>query len=246
MNWTTRCAVVIPCRNEARNIAAVVAAVRIYLPTVIVVDDGSQDETATMAERAGAGVLRHAVSRGKGAALATGWQTAHARGFEWVLMMDGDGQHAVTDVPQFLATAKRTGAALVVGNRMGNAGQMPRVRRWVNRWMSRRISALAGTTLPDSQCGFRLMNLKAWSRLPIAATHFEIESEVLLSFARGGHGIQFVPIEVIYRDEESKIHPVRDTVRWIKWWRKARAIHSDDLIRDAEQGLRPVLTPLDH
>jgi hypothetical protein len=76
--------------------------------------------------------------------------------------------------------------------------------------------------LPDSQCGFRLMNLQTWASLPVNAAHFEIESDLLLAFARSECPIEFVPIEVIYKSEQSKIHPVRDTVRWFRWWWRAR------------------------
>jgi glycosyltransferase involved in cell wall biosynthesis len=220
MNWTTECAVVIPCLNEAWNVAQVIAAVRRVVPTVFVIDDGSQDETTAVARNAGAEVIRNAVSQGKGAALQTGWRLALERGFNWALAMDGDGQHSADDVPKFFEVAERTGAKLVIGNRMDDPKGMPLVRRWVNRWMSARISKLAGMSLPDSQCGFRLMNLEAWNRLPMEASHFEIESEVLLAFARAGGAIEFAPIEVIYKSEQSKIHPVRDTVRWVKWWRR--------------------------
>jgi hypothetical protein len=142
--------------------------------------------------------------------------------------MDGDGQHASDDIPKFFQGAERTGAPLIVGNRMGQCADMPRVRRWVNRWMSARISALAGMPLPDSQCGFRLMNLKTWSTLASTAAHFEIESDVLLAFAARGCAIEFVPIQVIYRSEQSKIHPVRDTIRWFRWWRRARRRMSNE------------------
>jgi glycosyltransferase involved in cell wall biosynthesis len=222
MNWATQCAAVIPCLNEARNIAEVVTAVRCLVPTVFVIDDGSQDDTGAFAKKAGAEVLRHETSRGKGAALQTGWEHARSRGFKWALTMDGDGQHSAKDVMKFFEAAEWTGAELVVGNRMGNPIGMPQARRWANRFMSARISAMAGVSLPDSQCGFRLMNLETWSRLKVEAAHFEIESDVLLAFARHGCGIQFVPIEVIYKSEQSKIHPVRDTVRWARWWWKVR------------------------
>ena len=222
MNWSNRCAAVIPCLNEARTIARVVKSVRRLVPTVFVIDDGSRDDTGVIAASAGAEVIRNVVSEGKGSALQVGWRYAFKRGFEWALAMDGDGQHAADDVPKFFDVAERTGAKLVVGNRMGDPKGMPTVRRWVNGWMSKRISKLAGISLPDSQCGFRLMNLDMWNQLPVAASHFEIESDVLLAFARADCAIEFAPIEVIYKSEQSKIHPVRDTVRWIKWWRTVR------------------------
>ncbi|MBI3192079.1 MAG: glycosyltransferase family 2 protein, partial [Pedosphaera parvula] len=120
MKWAEQCAVVIPCYNEAPTIAALVQAVREYLPAVIVVDDGSRDATAEVATQAGAEVIRHPRNRGKGAALTSGWRRARERGFGWALCLDGDGQHAPADVPRFLQCAADTGAALVIGNRMTN------------------------------------------------------------------------------------------------------------------------------
>jgi glycosyltransferase involved in cell wall biosynthesis len=222
MNWASQCAAVIPCLNEQAAIGPLVAAVRPLLPTVFVVDDRSADHTAALAQAAGAEVLRHETTRGKGAALRTGWEHARARGFEWALNLDGDGQHSAEDIPAFLQCAERNSVALVVGNRMANAAAMPALRRFVNGWMSRRLSRAAGRVLPDSQCGFRLMNLDAWSALPITATHFEIESDVLLAFIAAGHAVEFVPIRVIYKSERSKIHPLRDAIRWFRWWSRAR------------------------
>jgi len=208
--------------NEVSTIAELVTAVRQHIPNVVVIDDGSTDNTSFLAKGAGAEVIRHESPRGKGAALKTGWEHARRSGFEWVLTLDGDGQHWAGDIPAFLEVAERCEPELIVGNRMDNPAGMPWLRRNVNRWMSQRISNLAGLRLPDSQCGFRLMKLKAWSKLSLTATRFEIESDVLLGFAARGYSIEFVPIQVIYKSERSKIHPVRDTIRWFRWWRQAR------------------------
>ena len=226
MSWAEECAAVIPCLNEAAAIGKVVAGVRRYLPQVWVVDDGSSDATSPEAAAAGARVLRHAVPLGKGASLQEGWRAAQSGGFQWALTLDGDGQHATEDIPAFFELVDRTGARLVSGNRMGDTRRMPLVRRGVNWWMSRQLSKAAGTRLPDTQCGFRLMNLRDWAALPVKAAHFEIESEILIAFARAGHRIGFVPIQVIYEDERSKIHPLRDTVRWLRWWRRIGKIRS--------------------
>ena len=172
MDWRAQCAAVIPCLNEASMIGSVVPAVHDHLPTVIVVDDGSSDDTAALAHNAGAEVLRVPSTAGKGAALQTGWRYAHARGFSWALTLDGDGQHAPDEIPKFFRAAEHTSAALVVGNRMAEAAAMPWVRRAVNRRMSRWLSAAAGQPLPDSQCGFRLMDLGVWASLPITSAHF--------------------------------------------------------------------------
>ena len=222
--WSTRCAAVIPCLNEQRTIAAVVQGVRRYLPTVCVVDDGSSDQTAVAARQAGATVVEHGWSRGKGAALQSGWAWARSNGFQWALCLDGDGQHAPDDIPRFLSAGDRTSASLIIGDRLRDCAQMPLLRRWVNRFMSWRLSKLTAQPVADSQCGFRLMNLSDWARFKIEARHFEIESEVLFQFARTGLKIDFVPIQVIYKEEQSKIHPLRDSLRWLKWWRQAKHI----------------------
>lgn len=222
MDWPSQCAAVIPCLNEAASIESLVQQVREQLPRVFVVDDGSTDSTGKLASRAGGEVLRHDITQGKGAALVAGWRTARERGFSWAMTLDGDGQHSPADIPAFLRCADRTGAALIVGNRMGDAGQMPWLRRQVNRWMSRRLSRLSGRELPDSQCGLRLVDLRALSKLDLVTRHFEIESEVLLAFVGAGYPVAFVPIRVIYKSARSKIHPWRDTVRWFRWLKTRR------------------------
>lgn len=192
------------------------------IPLVLVVDDGSPDETARLAAEAGADVLRQAENRGKGAALRKGLQAAFDAGCEYAITMDGDGQHDPADLAQFVAAADGGEVDLVVGNRMAAPQSMPWLRRWVNRWMSRRISRLAGRPLPDTQCGYRLVRLSAWRELDLQTTRFEIESEMLLSFVAAGLRVEFVPVRTIYKTEQSKIHPVRDTIRWFRWWRQVK------------------------
>jgi glycosyltransferase involved in cell wall biosynthesis len=209
---------VIPCRNEAPRLGAVLAAVRSHISAVIVVDDGSDDSTAEVARTAGAEVIRHLQSEGKGAALMAGWRLAAERGFEFAVCLDGDGQHAGLDIPAFLRVPREV--SLVVGNRFGDASSMPWLRRQVNRWMSRKLSRLSGHQLPDTQCGFRRLRLDVLRRLDLEARHFEIESDMILKTIRAGLDVQFVPVAVIYRDEQSKIRPVRDTIRWFRWWRR--------------------------
>jgi len=218
IGWTT-CAAVIPCFNEGASIAALVVAVRRQLPLVIVVDDGSTDDTAVLARDAGAMAVRHERNLGKGAALRTGLSQALKLGFEWAVTLDGDSQHAPGDLPAFLQCAEQTGALLVIGNRMHNARAIPWLRRQVNRWMSRQLSRRAGRHLPDTQCGFRLVHLKTWASLSLKTEHFEIESEMLMSFLAAKHQVAFAPIQVIGRARNSHIRAAADSLRWWKWWR---------------------------
>lgn len=219
MDWSAQCAVVVPCLNEAASIRSVVLGSREHLKSVLVIDDGSSDGTGEQAIQAGAEVLRQDQPHGKGAALQRGMKRALELGFTWAMTLDGDGQHSPDDIPSFLRCAERTGAALVVGNRMNEPEKMPWLRRTVNRLMSRRLSQLAGHPLPDTQCGFRLIRLEPWAQLRLQTQHFEVESEVLLAFLAAGHRVEFVSIEVIYKSEQSKIHPWRDTIRWFRWFR---------------------------
>ena len=217
-DWKHQCAAVIPCFNEAAHIATVVAGVQKHLPKVIVVDDGSTDDTAEKAKTAGTEVVCRPTNCGKGVALRAGWQRAYELGFTWVLMLDGDGQHAVDDIPTFFDCAEKTRASLIVGHRMENSDAMPWLRRKANRWMSKRLSRLTGARLPDSQCGFRLAHLETLLQLPLRVNRFEIESEMLVAFLAAKQRVEFVPTQVIYKSNASRINPLTDTWRWLRWW----------------------------
>lgn len=217
------CAAVIPCFNESAAVGPLVAAVRGHLPQVLVVDDGSTDATASAARAAGAEVLGLPVNQGKGAALQAGLHRAREMGFAWALLLDGDGQHAPEDIPGFLAALRADRADLVIGNRMAAPGDMPRLRRLINRIMSGVLSFLTGARLPDTQCGFRLVRVAAWAGLPLHCTRFEVESEMLVAFLAAGRRAEFIPVRSRYKSEQSKIRPVRDTLRWLRWLWRARA-----------------------
>jgi len=215
----SQCAAVIPCFNEAASIAALVPAVRRQVLRVCVVDDGSTDGTGDLARRAGALVVRHNRNLGKGAALKTGLACVLQQGLVWAVTLDGDAQHAPDDLPTLFRCAQESGAALVIGNRMDQAGKMAWLRRQTNRWMSRELSRQAGRHLPDTQSGFRLMHLATWAALPLQAERFEVESETLMAFLAARQRVEFVPVQVLESRRSSHIHPVADAIRWMKWWR---------------------------
>jgi len=219
---TARGCVIIPAYREGGRIGAVVAGVLPYLPHVIVVDDGSPDGTADEAGQAGALVIRHATNLGKGAALDTGFRAAREQGFEFVVTMDGDGQHAVSDLPAFMESYSRTGTPVLVGNRMADARKMPLVRWLTNRFMSWLLSREMGQRVPDTQCGYRLYKLAVVPGLSAASKRFAAESEILLELSGKGISIGSVPVATLYGTETSKIHPVKDTLRFIKMLRQYR------------------------
>ena len=211
---------VVPCLNEAATIPKVVTGLAGRVRTVIVVDDGSTDPTASRARDAGAEVLRHGKSQGKGAAMATGWVRAMERGAEWVLFLDGDGQHDPVESLGFMESAER-GCRVVIGDRMRFPNRMPWIRRFTNRWVSRRVSRLAGCPVPDALCGYRLVHLPTLATLGLRSRRYEIESEMTVALGRQGFAIASVPITCEYRSERSRISPVRDTLRWFRWYQRA-------------------------
>jgi glycosyltransferase involved in cell wall biosynthesis len=209
------CALV-PAYNEAAGIAAVVDGCARHVAEVLVVDDGSADETARAAEEAGATVIRHKRNLGKGAAIRTGFGYVRGHEFDAVIILDGDGQHDWREIPRFVEAAEATGAAIVLGNRMGDVARMPALRRWTNRTTSGILSRLAGQRLPDSQCGFRLIRAAVLADLELRTANYETESEMLLQAAWAGHAIASIPITTIYNEAPSNIHKGRDTWRFIK------------------------------
>lgn len=206
---------VIPAFDEAATIEEVVGRVRRAGLEVIVVDDGSRDETARLAERAGARVIRHEANRGKGAALRTGFAHARALGAEAALALDADLQHDPAEAPRFIEAAERTGADIVCGTRMARRSGMPLVRWATNGWMSVLLSMVAGIRLTDSQCGYRLLGRRSLEQLEIRAERFDVESDMLLQAAALGLRVREILVRTIYVPERrSRIRPLRDTIRF--------------------------------
>lgn len=209
-----RIAALIPAYREEAAIGKVVAGVKRHVGHVLVVDDGSPDATAEKARRAGAEVIVHQRNSGKGAALKTGLRTLESQGVDYFLVLDADGQHDPDDIPNFLAALSNREVAVFCGNRMENLATMPLIRRWTNQFMSWRISRACGQKIPDSQCGFRMYRRDCLVHLLCQTNHFDYETETLLLISRAGLKIAAVPVKTIYGEEKSKIHPVRDTLRF--------------------------------
>ena len=206
-----RYCVVIPAFNAARTIQTVIDGVRGHGLPVVVVDDGSTDETAALAARHGATVISHLRNEGKGSALRSGFGYAMRAAYDGVITMDSDGQHDPGDVAQLIREAERQHARIVVGNRMSDAPRMPALRRWTNRLMSGVVSALTHQRIPDSQCGLRLIRREVLLSVALRATRFEIETELLLAASRGRWKTISVPVRTIYDGHASHIHPLRET-----------------------------------
>ncbi len=212
---------VIPAYNEEKHIGDVVRRTRQLLDNVLVVDDGSADRTADRAREAGAEVIVHQQNQGKGETIKTGLRHWLEREFDFVIVLDADGQHRPEEIDRFVTAALSADAPkLVLGNRMNDVSSMPLVRRFVNRWMSDQISALCGQRIPDTQCGYRLLHRQLIPELLGGAARFDYETEMLIIVSRKGFRIGAVPISTVYSDEVSSIHPVRDTIRFFKLMRR--------------------------
>lgn len=215
-----RTLVVIPCKNLGGAVGEVIR--KVPAPglglDVLVVDDGSIDDTGVEAEEAGATVVTHPVNMGKGAALRTGFEYAIRNGYEAVVTMDGDGQHDPASIPAFIEALRNRDADVVVGSRMHAVGDMPRLRIWTNRTTSRILSCLVGQTIPDSQSGFRIHDIEVLEDVTgnLVTRKYDTESEILIRAGRRGYRIDSIPIASIYRDSVSHINPVIDTLRFLR------------------------------
>ena len=218
-------AALIPAYNEERHIGEVVRRTRHKLDHVLVVDDGSADKTAERAREAGAEVIVHEQNQGKGETIKTGLRYWLDRQFDFVIILDADGQHPPEEIDRFVTAALSAAEPkLVLGNRMKDLSTMPLVRRFVNRWMSEQISALCGQEIPDTQCGYRLLHRQLIPELLGGAARFDYETEMLILASRKGFRIASVPISTVYSDEVSSIHPVRDTIRFFNLMRRYKKL----------------------
>ena len=211
-------AVVVPAFNAARHLEAVVRETSRFVPLsrIIVVDDGSVDETHEKAARSGAVVLRHAENKGKGIALNTGIVAALEMGSAFAITLDADGQHDPREIPRFLEKELETDADIIVGNRMADRKNMPDDRVFANRVTSWFVSLRAGVHIPDSQNGYRLIKTSLYNTLKIRAKRYAAESEILIRAGKRGAKIEWVPVKTIYGSETSSVHPVVDTVRFLR------------------------------
>jgi glycosyltransferase involved in cell wall biosynthesis len=203
----------IPAFNEAATIDEVVRGVRPLVRSVTVVDDGSTDGTGERAREAGAIVIDQPSNGGKGAAIRVGLAAILAGPCSHVLLMDGDLQHVPHEAARLIETAETTDADLVIGERQFDRAAMPAARYFANLIGSAALSGFIGTTVRDTQCGFRLFAARILRELMLAGNGYEIETEMLVKVRRRGGRIASAPVTAVYGRGGSKLRPVRDTTR---------------------------------
>jgi glycosyltransferase involved in cell wall biosynthesis len=209
--------IAIPCYQGAATVGEVVRGARASGHPVVVIDDGSTDDSARVAEAAGATVLRHPANHGKGAALATAFAFAEKQGASAVLSMDADGQHDPVEIPKLVKAHEAEPDAIVIGVRSFRPEDMPRRSRIGNKISTWWISKFARRDYHDTQSGFRVYPRALYESVKLRSRRFETETELLLHAAKRGLPLVEVPIKTIYGpDRVTHFHGFRDTMRVIR------------------------------
>ena len=211
--------VLIPAFNASQSLSELVTRLKTLLPevSILIVDDGSTDETATIAGRLQATVIRHAQNKGKGAALQTGFNyVLHHVLVDYVLTLDADLQHLPEDAPAFFDALQRMNADVLVGWRQRVGTNMPIHRRMSNAITSLMVGTRTGTVIRDSQCGYRLIKKNVIEQVKLETTGFEAETEFLIKAAKRKFKIEFVPIQTVYSNEKSYMTHWKTTMNFAK------------------------------
>ncbi len=206
--------VLIPAYQAADSVGGVVRGALQHVSRVLVVDDGSSDQTGAAASAAGAEVLRLATNSGKGAAIRSGLARLLPSAATHVAFLDADAQHDPRDLPDLFAAAGE-GDEFVIGSRMAAPEEVPPVRYRTNEIGSRILTRMTGHEIEDGQSGYRVIATRVLRLLDLKSNGYLIETEILLKAARHVRRFRHVPVRVVYGGP-SHYRPFRDT--WIISW----------------------------
>lgn len=216
----------IPAFNEQYHLRQVLADARRYLP-VLVVDDGSSDQTGSIAETGGAILVRQTPNQGKGTALRAGFRYALEHGFQGVVTLDADGQHDPHEIPVFLDYYFQNYTDLIIGAR--DFSQIPPIRRLANTLGRSSFSWAIGQPILDNQSGYRLLSRRLLKAvLSSQEQGFEFEVEMIVTCVESGYTLGWVPIKTIYASEKSHIRPVHHVINYsrviLQTWRRRKIV----------------------
>ncbi|HEX7754485.1 MAG TPA: DUF2062 domain-containing protein [Niabella sp.] len=209
--------VIIPTYNNASSIEQVVRDVLQYTPQVIVVNDGSTDDSAAILQKFPVTVVAYSTNKGKGFALRTGFKKAIELGYSFAITIDSDGQHFAKDLPLFLNKLEQEGPSLIMGSRnMATADNVPGKSSFGHKFSNFWFKVETGIDCPDTQTGYRLYPLGPISKMRLVTHKYELEIEVIVRLAWAGVPVTSVPITVYYPPKEERIthfRPFKDFSR---------------------------------
>ena len=210
--------VIIPTYNNATTIRRVIEDVEKYCSSIIVVNDGSTDDTAAILQSIPSPieVVSYPDNRGKGYALVTGFKKAKALGYTHAITIDADGQHFADDIPCFIEGLKHNPEGFIVGCRNLTEENMPRQNTFANRFSNFWFRLQTGINLPDTQSGYRLYTLSSLKGLNLITSRYESELELLVYAAWAGVDITSVNVKVYYPPAEERVshfRPIYDFFR---------------------------------
>ena len=208
--------VLICAYNEEKHIQKVVNQTLKQIREVIVVNDGSKDNTLKELKKTKAKIITYSKNKGKGYALKKGFVYAKKNKFDYLILMDADGQHDPKEIPKFLKEIEKEKPDLIIGTRTKRHSKMPYHRRATNFIPSLLVSAKGRKWVKDTQSGYRAIKIKSLNDIKLKTSGYDLESEILIKMMKQKKKIVPVPIKTIYGNEISTIHPIKDTIKFIK------------------------------
>jgi glycosyltransferase involved in cell wall biosynthesis len=198
-----------PAFNEEKYIGSLVLKARRYVDQVIVVDDGSDDNTVEIAKLAGAKVIRHKANKGYGAAIQSIFAEAKKINPDVLVILDADSQHSPQEIPNLVKPIINGDYDCVIGSRQKQEKKIPFYRRIGQSIILRSVKTISGNNLTDSECGFRAFSRKAIKALKLTENGMAVSAETVAEATRKNLKITQVPVNVIYNQDGSTMHPVR-------------------------------------
>ena len=210
-------AILIPVYNEGKVILKTLFKIKQRTKDYLFVDDGSTDNTKEILKTHKANYTGYVINKGKGFAIKYGAQFLINKGYDYILIMDGDGQHWVGDIWKFIVHLEfNSKAKIIIGNRLWDKKQMPLIRYLTNKIMSFLLSCICQQEIKDTQCGFRLLHKDIFD-LNTKGLEFEYESSQLIEASQKKYEIISIPIKCIYiKERKSKINPIKHTYKFVK------------------------------